>query len=545
MDCESHLQDRVKSDSGEHRRGTLLIMADLPEPRFLDDRIAHWASTTPDAEAMDYLDRSWTWAQWDDRVRRLAGALTERGVRRGDVVAFLDKNHPACVELTFAAASLGAANAIINFRLAADELDYVLNDSGAKVLIVGEEFKPVIDKIRGKLTHVEHVITVKPEGDDEYEAMLGEATPTGRGDDVDPGDVAIIMYSSGTTGRPKGVELTQANLIAHTVNAHEGFEFDEGDKNMVSMPLFHVGGSSYVQFGIHDGFPSVMTREVDGAALAGAILKGANRTFLVPAVLAKVLESGEDAVKLFSALKTFAYGASPMPLPLLRAALDAWPNTDFMQAYGLTEVCGVISHLLPEAHRAKDHPERLTSAGTLVPNAEMRAVDPDTLEDVPTGEQGELWFRTPQLMKGYHNKPEATAEAITEDGWFRSGDVGRVDDGGYIFVEDRLKDMIISGGENIYSIEVERVLAEHQAVVEVAVIGVPDDKWGEVVKAVVVVEGETSESDLIAFARERLAAYKCPKSVDITEELPRNPTGKILKKELRRPHWEGRDRSTV
>lgn len=177
----------------------------------------------------------------------------------------------------------------------------------------------------------------------------------------------------------------------------------------------------------------------------------------------------------------------------------------------------------------------------------MRVVDPDTLEDVPTGEQGELWFRTPQLMKGYHNKPEATAEAITEDGWFRSGDVGRVDDGGYIFVEDRLKDMIISGGgENIYSIEVERVLAEHQAVVEVAVIGVPDDKWGEVVKAVVVVETEISETDLIAFARERLAAYKCPpKTVDIMEELPRNPTGKILKKELRKPHWEGRDRSTV
>ncbi len=332
------------------------------------------------------------------------------------------------------------------------------------------------------------------------------------------------MYSSGTTGRPKGVELTQANIIAHTVNAHEGFEFDEGDKNMVSMPLFHVGGSSYVQFGVHDGVPSVMTRDVDGAALAGAILKGANRTFLVPAVLAKVLDAGEDAVKLFGALKTFAYGASPMPLPLLRQALEAWPDTDFMQAYGLTEVCGVISHLLPEAHRDPGREERLSSAGTLVPNAEVRVVDPDTLEDVPTGEQGELWFRTPQLMKGYHNKPEATAEAVTEDGWFRTGDIGRVDDGGYIFVEDRLKDMIISGGENIYSIEVERVLAEHEAVVEVAVIGVPDEKWGEVVKAVVVVESRRpSESDLIAFARERLAAYKCPKSVDITDELPRNP----------------------
>lgn len=544
---ESRVQDWAKSFSNDQWRGTLLAMNDLPEPRFLDDRIAHWARTTPDAEAMDYLERSWNWAQWNDRIRRLAGALKGRGVRRGDVVAFLDKNHPACVETTFAAASLGAATAIINFRLAADELDYVLNDSGAKVLIVGKEFQPAIDKIRDKLLHLEHVISVTPEGgdDDEYEAMLEAATPTQRSDDVDPGDVAIIMYSSGTTGRPKGVELTQANLIAHTVNAHEGFEFDDGDKNMVSMPLFHVGGSSYAQFGIHDGVPSVMTRDADGATLVGAILKGANRTFLVPAVLAKVLESGEDAVKLFSALKTYGYGASPMPLPLLRAALKAWPDTDFIQAYGLTELCGVISHLMPEAHRAEDHPERLTSAGTLVPNAEVRVVQPDTLEDVPTGEQGELWFRSPQLMKGYHNKPEATAECITEDGWFRTGDIGRVDEGGYIFVEDRLKDMIISGGENIYSIEVERVLAEHDAVVEVAVFGVPDEKWGEVVKAVAVVEGEVGEAELIAFARERLAAYKCPKTVDITDELPRNPTGKILKKELRKPHWEGRDRATV
>lgn len=516
-------------------------MSTPPDPRLLDDRLAYWAETKPDDEAMDYLDRQWTWSQWNDRVRRLAGALTEFGVGRGDVVAFLDKNHPACVELTFAAASLGAANAIINFRLAADELDYVLNDSGAKVLIVGTELKPNIDKIRGDLNSIEHVIEVTPEGGDgdEYEALLAGATPVGRADDVEPDDVCIIMYSSGTTGRPKGVQLTQANLIAHTINAHEGFEFDPGDKSMVSMPLFHVGGSSYVQFGIHDGVPSVMTRDADGKTLAGAILKGANRTFLVPAVLAKVLESGEDAVKLFGALKTYSYGASPMPLPLLRAALKAWPDTDFIQAYGLTEVCGVISHLLPEAHRAEDHPERLSSAGTLVPNAEVRVVDPYTLEDVPTGEQGELWFRTPQLMKGYHNQPEATAEAITEDGWFRSGDIGRVDDGGYVFVEDRLKDMIISGGENIYSIEVERVLAEHPAVVEVAVIGVPDERWGEVVKAVVALEGEATEKELISFARERLAAYKCPKTVDITDELPRNPTGKILKKELRKPYLEG------
>jgi acyl-CoA synthetase (AMP-forming)/AMP-acid ligase II len=184
----------------------------------------------------------------------------------------------------------------------------------------------------------------------------------------------------------------------------------------------------------------------------------------------------------------------------------------------------------------------MSSAGTLVPNAELRVVDPDTLEDVADGAQGELWFRSKQLMKGYHNRPEATAEAVTEDGWFRTGDIGRIDDGGYIFVEDRLKDMIITGGENVYSIEVERVLAEHPAVTEVAVIGVPDEKWGESVKAVVALEGEVSDKELIAFAKERLAAYKCPKTVDFVDALPRNPTGKILKKDLRQPHWEAAGR---
>jgi acyl-CoA synthetase (AMP-forming)/AMP-acid ligase II len=518
-------------------------MSDLADPRFLDERLAHWAEAKPDGEAITYLDRTWTWSEFNDRVRRLAGALAERGIKRGDVVAFLDKNHPACVELTVAAASLGAANAIINFRLAADEMDYVLNDSGAKLLVVGAELKPGIEKIRDKLKNVEQIIEVTPEGGDgdEYEAMLAAATPVDRSSDVEPDDVCIIMYSSGTTGRPKGVALTQANVIAHTINGFDDWDLDEGDKNLVAMPMFHVAGSSYIQFGLHTGMPSIVTRDVDGASLAGGIMKGANRTFLVPAVLAKVLESGDDAVKLFSALKTYAYGASPMPLPLLRSALQAWPDTDFIQAYGLTEVCGVISRLMPEDHRS-DNEERLSSAGTLVPGAEVRVVDPDSLEDVPEGEQGELWFRSKQLMKEYLNKPEATSEAITKDRWFRTGDIGRVDKDGYIFVEDRLKDMIITGGENVYSIEVERVLAEHPAITEVAVIGVPDEKWGEAVKAVVALEGEASEEDIIAFARERLAAYKCPKTVDVLDELPRNPTGKILKKDLRQPHWESSGR---
>ncbi|MEO5651601.1 MAG: long-chain-fatty-acid--CoA ligase [Marmoricola sp.] len=523
--------------------------AELDHPTFLDDRLAHWAHANPDGEAFTYLGRTWTWAQFEDRVRRLAGALRERGIGRGDVVSFLDKNHPACVELSLAAASLGAANAIVNFRLAGDEVDYAVNDAGAKLLLVGSELMPLVEKIKDRLTTVEHIVEVTPEGGDgdAYEALLAAAEPTGRDPEVQPDDVCLVMYSSGTTGRPKGVALTQANMLAHTLNAHDGWGFDDGDKNMVAMPLFHVGGSSYVLFGIHDGVPSVMTRDPDGASLAGAIMQGANRTFLVPAVLAQVLTSGDDAVKLFGQLKTYCYGASPMPLPLLRAALEAWPDTEFIQVYGLTEVAGVITHLMPEAHRDTEHPERLVSAGQCIPGAEVRVVDPETLVDVPTGEHGELWFRSPQLMVGYLNKPDATAEVITHDGWFRTGDMGKVDEEGFVFVQDRLKDMIISGGENIYSPEIERVLAEHPAVMEVAIIGVPDDRWGESVKAVVALKPDASatEDELIAHCAEHLAKFKCPKSVDVVEALPRNPTGKILKRDLRKPYWEGRDRATV
>ena len=528
------------------------MSASAPDPVFLSDRLAHWAEAKPDQTAVTYLDRSWTWAQWWDRVRRLAGALQGLGIGRGDVVSFLDKNHPACVELTFACSMVGAANAIINFRLAGDEVDYAVNDAGSKLLLVGTELMPLVEKLRDRLPHVEHVLELTPDGgpSDEYEALLAAATPVDRDPAVTPDDLVLVMYSSGTTGHPKGVMLSQANMLAHTVNAHDGWEFEDGDINLVAMPLFHVGGSSYVLFGVHDGIPSLMTRDPDGPSLMGAILAGANRTFLVPAVLAQVLASGEQGVALFGRLRTYTYGASPMPLPLLRAAMAAWPETDFIQVYGLTEVGGVATHLMPEEHRAavsSGDTARLVSAGRPIPGMELRVVDPLTLDEVPAGRPGEIWLRTPQLMKGFLNKPEATADVIRPDGWFRTGDLGRVDADGFVFVEDRIKDMIISGGENIYSPEIERVLAEHPAIMEVAIIGVPDDRWGETVKAVVALKpGETATPDeLIAFCREHLAAYKCPTSVDILEALPRNPTGKILKRDLRKPYWEGRDRSIV
>ncbi|HWU31350.1 MAG TPA: long-chain-fatty-acid--CoA ligase [Marmoricola sp.] len=520
-----------------------------PTARLLNDRVIHWAQTTPDAEAITYLTRTWTWSEWNDRIRRLAGALVARGIGRGDVVGTLDKNHPATVELTMAAASLGAATAIFNWRLAGDEVDFAVNDSGARVLLVGTELMPLVEGIRERLTGVEEIIEFTPEGGegDAYEGVLQESDAVQPAGEVVPGDVCLIMYSSGTTGRPKGVMLTQRNIVAHTVNALDGWEFDDGDKHLVAMPFFHVGGTSSIQQGFHEGVPTVITREADGASLVGAILQGANRTFLVPAVLAQVLAAGPEAIAVFGKLKSYCYGASPMPPPLLRAALEAWPNTEFMQVYGLTEVCGVITHLMPEDHRDTEHPERLVSAGVLIPEAELRVVDPATGAEVAEGEHGELWFRSPQVMRGYLHREDATREVITKDGWFRSGDIGRIDADGYVYVQDRLKDMIISGGENIYSPEVERVLAEHPAVMEVAVFGIPDEKWGESVKAAVALNpGMTvTEQELVDWCRQRLAHYKCPKSISFLPALPRNPTGKILKRDLRQPYWADRDSAVV
>jgi acyl-CoA synthetase (AMP-forming)/AMP-acid ligase II len=502
--------------------------------------VEHWARARPDEVALVFEGREWTWAQWAERVRRVAGGLTAAGVRRGDRVAFLDRNHPACLEVTLGAASIGAANAVINWRLAGDELDYVINDSGARILFVGAELRPLLDGIRDRLTGVERIVTVGG-GDDAYEDWLARATPRPPAGDLTADEVCLVMYSSGTTGRPKGVMLTHRALIAHTINVSVLFDLGPGDVNLVAMPLFHVGGTSYALFGIYAGVRSVMTRAPDAPSLLGALRAGVTHAFLVPAVVSAILDAGEEAIAAFAALKYLAYGASPMALPVLRRALAAWPDTAFVQVYGMTELCGVISALRPAAHRAGTRHERLGSAGTLVAGAEMRIVDPETGEDAPTGE---LWFRSAQAMAGYLNQPEATAETLSDEGWLRSGDVGRTDEDGFIFIEDRVKDMIITGGENVYSPEVERVIFEHPAVADAAIIGVPDEHWGESIKAVVVAAGghQLRGEELIAHCREHLAGYKCPRSVDIVEDLPRSPTGKVLKKVLREPHWAGRER---
>jgi acyl-CoA synthetase (AMP-forming)/AMP-acid ligase II len=514
-----------------------------PEMEFMTDAVAHWATVQPDAEALTYREVRWTWGQWHDRIRRVAGGLAARGVERGGRVAFLDKNNPACLEVSLGAGLLGAASAVVNWRLAAGEMDYVINDSGASVLFAGAELLPAVDAIRDRIPRVTDVITVGGP-DDDYERFLAAARPAGRGRGVTGEDLWLVMYSSGTTGRPKGVMLSHRNLVEHTRNAVPVAPLGPGDRNLVAMPLFHVGGTSYALFGIYAGSASTFTREPDPASLLAAFAAGATHAFLVPAVIGALLAAGDQAITALSGLKYLLYGAAPMPLPMLRQALAAWPELNFVQVYGLTELAGVISALSPQAHRDAGRPDRLVSAGTLFPGAEVRVVDPATGRDVAAGQPGEFWFRSAQRMMGYLNRPEDTAQAITEQGWLRSGDIGHVGDGGFLFVSDRVKDMIITGGENVYSPEVEQVVAEHPAVAEVAVIGVPDDRWGEAVKAVVALRPgqQATGPEIIEFTRERLAHYKCPSTVDIIGALPRNPTGKVLKRTLRTPYWEGRDR---
>ena len=520
-----------------------MTVAAQPKMEFMTDAVAHWAVVQPDAEALTYGQVRWTWAQWHDRIRRVAGGLAALGLGHGGRVAFLDKNNPACLEVSLGAGLLGAANAVVNWRLAAGELDYVINDSGASVLFTGAGLLPAVQAIRDRIPRVAEVIVVGGP-DDEYEPFLAGARPADRSREVTGEDLWLVMYSSGTTGRPKGVMLSHRNIVAHTQNTVPAAPMGPGDRNLVAMPLFHVGGTCYALFGLYAGMPSTFTREPDPASLLAALAAGATHAFLVPAVVSALLAGGEPAVTALSGLKYLLYGAAPMPLPVLRQALAALPGLNFVQVYGQTEMAGVISALSPQAHRDASRPDRLVSAGTALPGMDVRVVNPATGQDATAGQPGEFWFRSAQRMLGYLNRPDDTAQAITDEGWLRSGDIGHIDDGGFLFISDRVKDMIITGGENVYSPEVEQAVAEHPAVAEVAVIGIPDDHWGETVKAMVVLRPgqQATEQEIIGFTRDRLAHYKCPRTVDLIDALPRNPSGKVLKRMLRAPYWEGRDR---
>ena len=515
------------------------------QPSTVYDLLVRQVEQRPDAEAMRYGELAWTWAQVSERVARGAAAQRAAGMHPGDRVATLDFNHPSWLEISLTCAQVGTTNVLVNFRLAPSEIEYVLNDSGAEVLFVGPEFAEVVAALRPRLLKLRRIVQVGGPAD-EYETWL-DVEPDHLVHDADPEDSVLQLYTSGTTGYPKGVVLPHRSTLAYCEHVAPEVDLRPGDSFLIAMPLFHIAGTATTLNSLAHGARIVVLRTPEPAALLDLLARERiTHTFLVPALMGVIAALPGAADRDLSALRLMFYGASPMPMPVLRACMKVFPNM-FAQVYGMTEACGATSMLGPAEHADTANEHRLLSAGKAITGVEIEIRDVNTEAPVPTGQVGEVWIRTTQLMSGYWNKREATAAAITEDGWYRSGDAGHLDEDGYLYLTDRIKDMIISGGENIYPAEIERVLAEHPSIADVTVVGVPDAKWGEVPRAVVVAAaGHTIDpAELLAHCRTQLAGYKCPKAVDVVTALPRNATGKILKKDVRAPYWANRAHNLV
>jgi len=494
-----------------------------------------------DVAALVVDERPITYRDLDVRSSRAANAFRSAGVGFGDRVAFIDKNSAEFFEVTFGLAKLGAVIVPVNWRLAPPEMKQIIDDAAAEVIVVGPEFFGHIEEIADELAKVHTIIAVGSHDRwpafDEWIAGLSDDDP---GVTTGPEDIALQLYTSGTTGLPKGVMLTNRNFFGLAAGVAQEWHFDADSMNLAVMPMFHIAGSGWALCGLYCGCTNVVLRDFDPAAILEAIPRHrVTNILLVPAAIQFLLMTPGVEKTDFSSVRALVYGASPITDDVLVKGLERF-GCEFIGVYGLTETNGAITQLKGVDHDPEQRPHLLRSCGKPHPWVEVRIVGADG-EDVPTGAVGELWTRSAQNMAGYWNNHKATAATITSDGWLKSGDAGYFDDDGYIYLYDRVKDMIVSGGENIYPAEVENVLMAHEDVGDVAVIGVPHETWGEAVKAVVVPTAGTSpsEADLITFARKRLAGYKLPKSIDFTSELPRNPSGKLLKRQLREPFWEG------
>ena len=482
-----------------------------------------WARRQPDLEATWFEGRTRTWGELNASSSALAGGLVSKlGVKPGDHVAILDKNTDDYIELLYALDKAGAIATPVNWRLTGDEVAKVVGDAQAVAIVAGDNFRGQADAAGVRVLGFNEL---PRNGGDPYRD--------------DEGAVMWQLYTSGTTGLPKGAMLTGQNLTGLTsVFATEIPEMRAGGRALVAMPLYHIGGCGWALAAMLTGSCAVLMSEfIPQQVLDNFERQKVETAFLVPAALLFLTSLPESQGRDYSSLRNILYGASPISQAVLQRSIDTF-KCKFTQVYGLTETTGAITFLQFEDHEG----EKLLSCGRATFGADMRVVDPEGKE-VPHGQIGEIVYRGPGVMQGYWNRPQDTADQI-RDGWFYTGDAGTEDDAGFFYVKDRIKDMIISGGENIYPAELESVLAAHPALADVAVIGVPDEQWGETVKAIVVLKPGVALTgeELIEWARTRLGGYKRPKSVDFTDSIPRNPSGKILKRELRAPYWEGATR---
>ncbi len=518
----------------------------------IGDVVRFQAQEQPDQVVFTFQGDEMTYARLDAGSNRAAQALASKGVGKGDRIAYMGKNSHLYFEIMVGAAKLGAVMVPVNWRLAPPEVAYILNDCQAKLLFIGPGFVDLVRKIEKDLDHVELILGSEqaeedfagyPAWRDGFEAE-DPMIPCAEDDD------ALQLYTSGTTGHPKGAIMTSGSIFSSRsseIREEDLMDWQKpipGEITLLAMPCFHISGTGTGLTVMFAGGSAIVLPEYDPTQALELIEQyNISKIFMVPAAIQILLNHPRASEVDFSDLKYITYGASPIPLELMKRAMDVL-GCGFVQMYGMTETSGTIVTLNPEDHDPKGN-EKMRSVGTPLPGVEIKIIDPESKEVLPPHTIGEIATRSAKNMKGYWNRPEATAETLDSEGWLHTGDAGYLDEDGYLYIQDRLKDMIISGGENVYPAEVENAIYANPKVADVAVIGVPDEKWGEAVKACVVVkEGQDlAEADVIADARERIAGYKCPKSVDFIEALPRNPSGKILRKDLRAPYWEGKDRA--
>jgi acyl-CoA synthetase (AMP-forming)/AMP-acid ligase II len=516
----------------------------------LHDALEFHARLRPGAVALRDGRRSWIYAELDRQANMTAGLLAEASVDRGDRFAVLAVNCFEYYAWYYGAAKAGAVVVPLNPRLAPPEWAHIMNDSGASLLIAQGSLVTAIDGVRPEMASAVDLLAVDadpPDGWQDLKERLDVAGPRPVHDPPLTADEPVVqMYTSGTTGRPKGAVLSHGALTSSILQSSAANHDGLGGCGHIVAPLAHIGAALTSMLNLAAGGSVYVQDEFDMEEVVRILdEEGVNRTMLVPAMIQALLIFVPDITdRSFTDLEQIGYGASPIAPEVLRQAMEVF-GCEFTQGYGCTESCGGLTLLGPDDHvRALvDRPELLASAGRPALGTEVRVVGDDGI-DLPPGEVGEIIARGPQLMSRYWNLPEATAEAL-RDGWLRTGDAGTFDEDGYLYVKDRVKDMIVSGGENVYPAEVEHVLIEHPSVADVAVIGVPDERWGEAVKACIVPAPDRmiDEEELIAFCRSRLAGFKTPKSVDVMAELPRNASMKVLKTELRAPYWQGHDRS--
>ena len=501
-----------------------------------------------DGIATKFGDRQRTWRALQDRVARLAGGLSQLGVNVGDRVAILALNSDRYLEYYFGCYWLGAVVVPMNLRWSAAENAYSLNDSATGTLIVDDKFLPLAPAILADAETVTNLIHMgdgdTPDGWLDYEDIIAAATPledAGRGGE----DLAGIFYTGGTTGFPKGVMLPHRGLWSSALSVAYGFNLDQDTTYLHAAPMFHLADGAFslgtmVAGGTHAFIPAFNPAET----IAAIADHGVTDVLMVPTMVKMVLDSPDFDSARMTTLKQVIYGASPMPEGVIRQAMEQLPNVGWSHAYGQTELSPLATFNPPENHILDgENAVRLRSIGRAASCNEVKIVDQSGAE-VPRNTVGEIIVRGANTMLGYWNKPEETAAAL-KDGWVYTGDAAHMDEDGFIYIADRLKDMIISGGENIYSVEIESAISKHDAVAEVAVVGIPDDEWGEAVHAIVVPQAGASvtEQDIIEHCRDLIAGFKRPRSVEIrSESLPLSGAGKVLKRDLRAPFWEGRDR---